>query len=75
MSEDTHDSEKHGHVVGPNPQDRSEGVAAAMQGWRCECGRINGATAETCVICGRPSPHAGKSMLLFETDRPRGDAG
>lgn len=46
-----------GHVAGPNPQDRSEGVAAAMQGWRCVCGRLNGASDKVCAVCGETYAH------------------
>jgi hypothetical protein len=52
MSEDTHEADKHGHVAGPNPQDRSEGMAAAIQAWRCVCGRINPMTQMHCAVCG-----------------------
>ena len=48
--------QKHGRVVGPNPQDRSEGLAALVQGWQCECGRINGAMQDVCPICDAPKP-------------------
>ena len=48
MSEDTHES-----TIGPDPQDRTEGVAALMQSWACECGAINQAAARVCRVCGK----------------------